>query len=95
MPASTASSPPPPGCLWLEQAAERLGVKPTTLRKWRAKRKGPASFKYTGRVVYRESAITDYVDGCEAADSRSNPALNPLLRRPEPHVRAARAPRAA
>lgn len=85
MPAPT-TLPPPPGLLWLDQAAELLGVKPDTLRTWRKQRRGPASFKYSGRVVYRETAIESYLAGCEAADSRSNPELNPLLRAPEPTI---------
>jgi len=85
MPAAT-TLPAPAGYLWLEQAAERLGVQPSTLRKWRQRRIGPASFKHAGRVVYRETALADHLAGCEAADSRSNPALNPLLRTPEPHI---------
>jgi transposase-like protein len=78
--------PAPAGLLWLEDAAKRLGVQPTTLRKWRMRRVGPASFKHAGRVVYRESSLVDYLNDCEAADSRSNPALNPLLKLPEPRL---------
>lgn len=88
MPAAT-TLPAPKGLLWLEDAAERLGVQPSTLRKWRMKHTGPASFKHAGRVVYRETAIDDYLDGCEAADSRSNPALIEV-RKPRPHVPARR-----
>jgi hypothetical protein len=84
---------PPEGCVWQKEAARRLGVKPETLRTWRYLRKGPASFKVAGRVVYRETAIDAYLAECEAADSRSNPALNPVLRAPE--ARIGRAPRAA
>ncbi|NUP53418.1 MAG: helix-turn-helix domain-containing protein [Catenulispora sp.] len=78
--------PPPQGYLWLNQAAGRLGVKPSTLRKWRLQRRGPASFKHAGKVIYRETAIQEYLDGCEASDSRSNPDLNPLLRPPQPRI---------
>lgn len=89
MPAPT-TLPAPAGLLWLEDAAQRLGVQPSTLRKWRMNRRGPASFKHAGRVVYRETALADYLNGCEAADSRSNPALNPLLRKPEPRLTSRR-----
>lgn len=78
--------PPPKGYLWLNQAAEQLGVKPSTLRKWRLQRKGPDSFKHAGKVIYREESIPAYLAECEAADSRSNPDLNPLLRKPEPRL---------
>jgi len=82
--------PPPKGYLWLKQAAKELGVQPSTLRKWRLQRKGPASFKHAGKVMYREDSIPAYLAGCEAADSRSNPELNPLLRRPEARLGARR-----
>lgn len=75
--------PPPPGCLWLPQAADRLGVKPRTLHTWRQRRKGPASFRHAGRVVYRETALAEYLAECEAADSHSNRALDPTSRKPE------------
>lgn len=85
MPAAT-TLPAPAGLLWLEDAAELLGVMPSTLRKWRMRRVGPASFKHAGRVVYRLTAIDAYINGCEAADSRSNPALNPVLQAARPQL---------
>lgn len=90
MPAAT-TLPAPAGLLWLEDAADRLGVKPSTLRKWRMLRIGPDSFKVAGRVVYRETKIAEYLEACEAADSRSNPELNPLLKKPQPHLSRAAA----
>lgn len=87
--------PPPAGCLWLPQAAERLGVKPRTLYTWRTRRVGPAGFRHAGRVVYRETALDAYLAECEAADSHSNPALNPVSRKPEPGIRIPEHPRRA
>lgn len=78
---------PPAGCLWLPQAAARLGVKPRTLHTWRQRRRGPASFRHAGRVVYREAAIDTYLAECEAADSHSNTAFNPVLNAPEAGIR--------
>ena len=78
--------PPPAGCLWLPDAAARLGVKPRTLHTWRTRRVGPPGFRHAGRVVYRESAIEAYLAECEAADSHSNPALNPIKREPVPDI---------
>jgi predicted DNA-binding transcriptional regulator AlpA len=95
MPPSTTNRPAPKGLLWLEDAAEKLGVEKSTLYKWRQKRRGPASFKHAGRIVYRETAIDDYLDACEAADSHSNAALNPLNRLPQPRVSSRRRPAAA
>jgi hypothetical protein len=68
---------PPPGCLWLPQAAERLGVKPRTLHAWRTRNRGPAGFRYAGRVIYREEAIEAYLAECEAADRHSKPSAAP------------------
>lgn len=67
----------PLGCLWLSDAADRLGYEPSTLRKWRLKRKGPASFRAGGRVVYRVAALEAWLAAQEAADPHSNPALDP------------------
>lgn len=82
----TANRPAPAGCLWIEDAAAALGVEKSTLYKWRYRRIGPASFKHAGKVVYRETAIAAYLADCEAADSRSNPALNPVLKTPAPRL---------
>jgi len=85
MPA-TRTLPAPAGFLWIEDAAEALGVQKSTLYKWRYLRKGPDSFKHAGKVIYRASEIQEYLGRCEAADSRSNPALNPLNRVPQPRI---------
>lgn len=81
---STKKIPAPPaGCLWLPEAAARIGVSHRTLYTWRQLDKGPASFKYIGRVCYRETALDAHLAECEAADRHSNPALSPLNRAPE------------
>jgi hypothetical protein len=82
-----ATGPAPAGCLWPEEVAPKLGVKISTLRKWRFAGRGPASFKVEGRVVYREMTVDAYLADCEAADPSSNPALSPLARAPRPHLR--------
>lgn len=85
MPAK-ATGPAPAGFMWIDDAAKALGVEVCTLYKWRQKRKGPASFKHAGRLMYRESAIAAHFEACEAADSHSNPQLSPLNRVPQPRV---------
>lgn len=72
-----------PAVLTTRQAAAYLGVAIPTLRTWRHRRRGPKSFRMEGRIVYRRTELDAYVDACEAADSRSNPDLNPLNRPPE------------
>ncbi|MDT3397275.1 helix-turn-helix domain-containing protein [Streptomyces sp. B1866] len=67
--------------LTLPKAAEYLGVSPNTLYVWRHRRQGPPSFRMGRRVMYRISALNDWVSQQEQADSRSNTALNPLNRK--------------
>ncbi|WP_425829345.1 helix-turn-helix domain-containing protein [Streptomyces fractus] len=66
-----------------KEAAAYLGVAVATMRTWRHRRRGPKSFRMEGRIVYRRVALDEFIDACESADSRSNPALNPLNREVE------------
>ncbi|MFI6764208.1 helix-turn-helix transcriptional regulator [Streptomyces sp. NPDC050355] len=66
----------------LTKAAEYLGISPTTLYVWRHRRQGPPSFRMGGRVMYRISALDEWVMAQEQEDSRSNAALNPLRQMP-------------
>ncbi len=77
------SSPCPAAFLTLPQAAAYLGLSANTLYVWRHRRQGPPSFLMGRRVMYRITAIDAWVADQEKADSRSNPSLNPLNRRPE------------
>ncbi|MFG3253237.1 helix-turn-helix transcriptional regulator [Streptomyces sp. NPDC048172] len=77
--------------LTLPMAAEYLGISPNTLYVWRHRRQGPPSFRMGGRVMYRISALDDWVAAQEMADSRSNPALSPLAKRPQRRVRSPKA----
>ncbi|MEX3210641.1 helix-turn-helix transcriptional regulator [Streptomyces acidiscabies] len=67
----------------LPKAAEYLGISPNTLYVWRHRRQGPPSFRMGRRVMYRISALDAWVRAQEQADSRSNPALNPLAQKPK------------
>ncbi|PNG23034.1 helix-turn-helix transcriptional regulator [Streptomyces cahuitamycinicus] len=64
----------------VKDAADYLGLSPHTLYVWRHRRQGPPSFRMgpRGRVMYRLEALDAWVREQEQADSRSNPALNPL-----------------
>ncbi|MFJ8601355.1 helix-turn-helix transcriptional regulator [Streptomyces shenzhenensis] len=66
----------------LNKAAEYLGISPNTLYVWRHRRQGPPSFRMGRRVMYRISALNEWVIAQEQADSRSNAALNPLTQGP-------------
>ncbi|MEU8782569.1 helix-turn-helix domain-containing protein [Streptomyces sp. NPDC048637] len=68
--------------LKLTKAAEYLGISPNTLYVWRHRRQGPPSFRMGGRVMYRISALDEWIIAQEQADSRSNAALNPLSQKP-------------
>ncbi|MGF6945918.1 helix-turn-helix transcriptional regulator [Streptomyces auratus] len=71
--------------LTVKDAADYLGLSPRTLYVWRHRRQGPPSFRMgpRGRVMYRVEALDAWVREQEQADSRSNPALNPLRVRPQ------------
>ncbi|MEU6485827.1 helix-turn-helix domain-containing protein [Streptomyces sp. NPDC046887] len=62
-----------------------FGLSPHTLYVWRHRRQGPPSFRMgtRGRVMYRLEALDAWVREQEQADSRSNPALNPLNAPPQ------------
>ncbi|WP_260476222.1 AlpA family transcriptional regulator [Streptomyces sp. WAC 06783] len=64
----------------MRDAAEYLGLSPHTLYVWRHRRQGPPNFRMgpRGRVMYRREALDAWIREQEQADSRSNPALNPL-----------------
>lgn len=65
----------PPGCMWMPEAAHYLGYEVSTLRKWRLKGIGPASFRVGGRVVYRVAVMDAWLAKQEATDPHSNPEL--------------------
>ncbi|MGW3646193.1 helix-turn-helix transcriptional regulator [Streptomyces sp. NPDC000878] len=74
--------------LTLPKASEYLGISPNTLYVWRHRRQGPPSFRMGRRVMYRITALDTWVRAQERADSRSNPALNPLAQMPQRRSRA-------
>ncbi|MGW1466603.1 helix-turn-helix transcriptional regulator [Streptomyces sp. NPDC002308] len=69
----------------VKHAAAYLGISPHTLYVWRHRRQGPPSFRMgpRGRVMYRRTALDAWIHDQERADSRSNPALNPLGEAPQ------------
>ncbi|MFB7781448.1 helix-turn-helix transcriptional regulator [Streptomyces vinaceus] len=70
--------------LTVKGAAAYLGLSPHTLYVWRHRRQGPPSFRMgaRGRVMYRREALDAWIHEQECADSRSNPALDPLTSHP-------------
>ncbi|MBX5144954.1 helix-turn-helix transcriptional regulator [Rhizobium lentis] len=51
----------PDMCLTGPEAAAYLRISDATLARWRSTRRGPIYFKAGGRVLYRVSALLDYV----------------------------------
>ncbi|MFJ2649486.1 helix-turn-helix transcriptional regulator [Streptomyces sp. NPDC087420] len=78
----TSTTQPETAFLNLPSAAVYLGISPNTLYVWRHRRQGPPSFRMGRRVMYRVSALNEWVAQQEQADSRSNPAVNPLNCKP-------------
>jgi hypothetical protein len=52
------------------ETAAYLGRPVGTLRQWRHKHVGPACFRMLGSVVYRQSAVAQWLADLESADSR-------------------------
>ena len=81
------ASPRETAFLTLPQAAVYLGLSSNTLYVWRHRRQGPPSFRMGRRVMYRIAALDEWVRTQEQSDSRSNPSLDPILRKPQPRTR--------
>lgn len=79
---------PPKGCLWIEGAAEHLGLTLHTLRKWRLHGKdadvGMRSFKVGGYIAYRIADLDAYLDNQYEAAVTPDPARAHDSRPPEP-----------
>ncbi|MFE9684488.1 helix-turn-helix transcriptional regulator [Streptomyces sp. NPDC006285] len=75
--------------LTVKDAADYLGLSPSTLYVWRHRRQGPPSFRMgpRGRVMYRREALDAWIHEQEQADSRSNRILNPLSADPQQRSR--------
>lgn len=55
-----------------DDAARRLGVRPSTLANWRWRGEGPSYVKIGGRVRYRLRDLARYLDG-QVRTSTSDP----------------------
>lgn len=90
MPRIPQQAPPPPaGCLWIDEAADYIGLRKNTLYKWRQLGTGPKGFPVGRRIAYRIEGLDAYLAECESADS--DPEPNPETRPAEP--RPLRTPR--
>jgi predicted DNA-binding transcriptional regulator AlpA len=50
-----------PHLLTEAEAAEALGLKPSTLRNWRSQNRGPIGIKVGSNVRYPETSITEWL----------------------------------
>lgn len=57
---------PPPGSVWIEDAAEMLGVAKSTLYKWRLKKIGPQGYAVARRIAYEIKVIEAHLDDCRS-----------------------------
>ncbi|MGW1913145.1 helix-turn-helix domain-containing protein [Streptomyces sp. NPDC002076] len=64
----------------VQNAASYVRISVNTLYVWRHRRQGPPSFRMGsgGRVMYCRYLLDAWLSEQQQADSRSNPALNPL-----------------
>lgn len=76
---------PPPGIVWIEDyrnedgsvtegIASRLGISPSTYRKWRMRDEGPDSFRIGKKVAARITAIEAWLQGLEQAATEERAA---------------------
>jgi len=64
----------PPAKVWANstEAAELLGIHPTTLNQWRARRIGPNYYRHeNGSIRYRLSDIDGYLTRCAYIDTNN------------------------
>jgi DNA-binding transcriptional MerR regulator len=62
--------------LTITEAAERLRRPTATLRYWRHKGIGPASFRVGGRVMYDAQALERWLDEQRAKSHRTEPVAS-------------------
>ncbi|MEV6568355.1 helix-turn-helix domain-containing protein [Streptomyces kronopolitis] len=69
----------------VQDTARYMGISVNTLYVWRHRRQGPPSFRMGpgGRVMYRRDLLDVWLTEQQNADSRSNPALNPVRKAPQ------------
>lgn len=60
--------------LTIEEVAEKTRKPVATLRYYRSRGGGPASFRLGRRVVYREADVDAWIDAMRAADRNGLPA---------------------
>jgi hypothetical protein len=72
----------PEGLKNTEEAALKLGRKPSTLERWRRQRKGPVVTEFFGRPYYSDEDIRDFLESCK------RPMVRNQSRRRQPETAA-------
>ncbi|MFJ5090019.1 helix-turn-helix transcriptional regulator [Streptomyces sp. NPDC088674] len=67
------SAPPPQGCVWIDEAADRLGLSKLTLYKWKQEDYGPKPFKVGRKLTYVETDIDDFLQACRNPNADRHP----------------------
>ena len=57
-----------------DQLAQLLHTVPSTVRYWRFNGTGPVGFRVGRRVLYRRSAVAEWLNTCEATDAADRAA---------------------
>lgn len=83
MPRSKTTTPPR-GYVWIDEAAERIGVGKTTLYKWKYRGVGPTPVPIARRLAYRIADLDAHLDALYSAAVA--PLANEETRPPEPRI---------
>ncbi len=67
-------APHPDPLLTTKDLSAETGVPEATLRYWRHRDEGPASFRVGRRVVYRRAAVEEWLNAQEATTTRGGVA---------------------
>ncbi|WP_167450097.1 helix-turn-helix transcriptional regulator [Streptomyces hyaluromycini] len=70
--------------MWIDEAANRMGVRKATLYKWRQAGKGPTSFQVARRIVSRIADLDAYIECQYQAAIKPDPQHEYDARPPEP-----------
>ena len=86
-----AVQPPPPGFVWIEDyrtddgtvhipgIASRLGISPSTYRKWRMRDEGPDTVRIGKKIAARVTAIEDWLRSLEQAATEERAASRAVI----------------
>ncbi|MGW2048660.1 hypothetical protein ACWCPF_26265 [Streptomyces sp. NPDC001858] len=86
-------TPPPPGHVWIDEAARRMSVTVQTLYNYRQQNKGPVGIPSPRRLAYCVAEIDDYL--AERRQAAVNAIRTHESRPPEPRTSRRTAPVAA